>query len=79
MDKVDEEIRKKILDMIVNYIGEHGYPPTVKEMSETTRIGKTTVYRNLDIMLAKGILDTDAERLAHRAIRVPGYKFVKSK
>ncbi len=72
------EQEKKIKDMIIAYITEHGYPPSTREICMETHIRSTsTVNRYLKIMLAKGILQSDHGSGCPRAIRVPGYMFKK--
>lgn len=71
--KATEEI---ILNYIINYITKHGYSPTTREICNGTNLKSTnTVNRYIHIMLDAGILETDADFRAQRAIRVPNYKF----
>ena len=73
-----EIAREKIFKTIIEYIEEHGYPPMQKEIIDITGMTQGEVSRQLHVMLAKGMIETDEEyRIANRAIRVPGYKFVK--
>lgn len=71
------EAREKIYQYIVDYITEHGYPPTVKEIADGVYRNNSTVHSHLIMMLDEGVLETDAGTGAARAIRVPGYRFVK--
>lgn len=76
--KRSEEVRKKILDIIIEYISKHGYPPTVREISKLSGLKSTSsVHLHLIKMLEGGMIETDAEAGSNRAIRVPHYKFVK--
>ncbi|MFG6325589.1 MAG: hypothetical protein K1W00_01935 [Lachnospiraceae bacterium] len=69
--------REEILVSIVGYIRRYGYPPTVREIGELVGLkSSSTVQTHLTKMLDEGIIETDAEGCS-RAIRVPGYKFVK--
>ncbi len=69
--------REEILTSIVGYIRRYGYPPTVREIGELVGLkSSSTVQTHLTKMLDEGIIETDAEGCS-RAIRVPGYKFVK--
>lgn len=71
------ETRKKIYDFIVSYMQEHGYSPTVREIGDGVGLKSTnTVWNHLRKMFDSGMIETDAE-CAPRAIRVPGYKFVR--
>ena len=73
-----KEIREKILAAIISYIEEHGYAPTVREIGEMVGLKSTSsVHRYLSIMLNNGIIETDCGLGVPRAIRVPGYKFIK--
>lgn len=73
-----DETRENILNKIITYITEHGYAPSVRELCELTGLKSTsTVHRHLNIMLKKGMIETDSPEGSPRAIRVPHYKFVK--
>lgn len=75
---IGEKVREKILQTIIDYIEEHGYPPMQKEISAISGVIKPEVSRQLHKMIDNGMLETDDEyRISYRAIRVPGYKFVK--
>lgn len=72
------ETRKRIYDFVVDYIQEHGYPPTVREIADGVYLASTSsVHSHLLQMLESGTLETDAQNGSSRAIRVPGYKFVR--
>ena len=73
------EVRQKILDMIIKYIECHGYPPTVREIGESVGLASTSSVNNhIGKMMNSGMLETDVQVPGSpRAIRVPGYKFVK--
>lgn len=69
--------REEILASIVGYIRRYGYPPTVREIGELVGLkSSSTVQTHLTKMIDEGIIETDVEGCS-RAIRVPGYKFVK--
>ena len=71
-------VRRQIYDAIVKYIGEHGYPPTVREIGDMVGLKSTSsVQSHLKRMIEMGTLETDAGFSSPRAIRVPGYKFTK--
>lgn len=72
------EVRKKMLKAIVDYIQEHGYSPSVREIADMVGLKSTSSVKvHLDTMLHLGMIETDASWGSPRAIRVPGYKFVK--
>lgn len=68
---------KEILNAIIQYIEEHQYPPTVREIGELMGLKSTaSVQAHLENMIAKGLIES-GNLGTPRAIRVPGYKFVK--
>jgi repressor LexA len=69
---------ENILKAIIGYVEKHGYPPTFREIGETTGLKSTSsVHGYLKEMFTLGILETDAEFSNPRAIRIPNYVFVK--
>lgn len=76
-----ELMREKILKVIISYIEEHQYPPTIREIGQMVGLSSTSsVHSHLNLMVLKGMLETDEDSFSNpRAIRVPGYKFVKEK
>lgn len=72
------EVRGMILHFIIRYLKAHGYPPTVQEIGDGVGLkSKSTVHAHLTKMISDGVLETDAPLGSSRAIRVPGYRFVK--
>lgn len=70
--------KEEILGFIITYIQEHGYSPSYKEIGEGVGLkSMSSVYSHVNKMLQTGMLETDAGESAPRALRVPGYKFVK--
>lgn len=70
-------IREKILETIINYIKLNGYPPTVREICDRVGLASTaSVYTHLQKMDTLGMIEL-GDFSSPRAIRVPGYKFVK--
>ena len=79
-DQKGKSVKNKelIKEKIIFYIKEHGYAPTVREICEMTNLKSTSsVQSYLCKMFEEGELETDAKIGASRAIRVPGYKYVK--
>ena len=77
----EQEIKRaeKILGTIIECIQIHGYPSTVREIGALTGLKSTsTVQHHLEILKEEGKIETDAGFNAPRAIRVHGYKFIKS-
>lgn len=71
------QVRKKIMDFITRYIIQHGYSPTVKESGDGVGLKSTSsVHSHVKQLIEEGKLETDAPGVP-RALRVPGYKFVK--
>ena len=78
LTKQGEQVRERIVEAIKSYIQEHGYPPTVREIGEMVGLKSTSsVQSHLTRLLSEGKLETDAGPSSPRAIRVPGYKYVK--
>lgn len=77
--KKGDMMRELILNAIIGYIQEHGYPPTYEEIGEMVGLkSKCTINSHIKRMLIDGDIETDStEKLSPRAIRVPGYKLVK--
>ena len=70
--------REEILLVIINYIEQHGYPPTTREIGEMVGLKSTSsVHAHLQRLLRSGKIETDAGLGVPRAIRIPGYKFTK--
>ncbi len=67
----------RVYHAIVEYLKQHGYPPTVREIQEMTGVKSvSTVHCQIRKLLEEGLLETDAEDgKASRAIRVPGYTY----
>ena len=73
-----EQTRERIMQAIISYIEKHQYAPTVRELLEMTDIKSTsTMHRHISVLINMGRLESDAEWGTPRALRVPGYKFIK--
>lgn len=73
-----ELTRELIFEFIVTYITKHGYSPTVREIGEAVGLKSTSsVQSQLKRMYVDGTIETDTELRSPRAIRVPGYRFMK--
>ena len=67
-----EQTRERVLEAITNYINEHEYPPTVREVCEIVGLKSTaTVHRHIEILKERGLLEVDGEGCHMRALRVP--------
>lgn len=70
------EVRKRMINAIKDYIQQHGYPPTVREIGNMMGLYSTSsVHAHLQRMFADGTLETDHPGMP-RAIRVPGMRIV---
>lgn len=68
----------KIRDYIVEYIKQHGYSPSIREIAEDMEYKSIScVQGHLQKMLKHGLIETDTGIGSPRAIRVPGYRFEK--
>lgn len=71
--------RERILRFIIDYIQQHGYAPTIREIGAGVGLKSTSsVMTHLMKLFAEGKLETDAPEGSPRAIRVPGYRFDKA-
>ena len=70
-----DAMRKRIYNIIVDYMLSHGYPPTIREIAERADLLSTSsVYHQLSIMAARGMIDY-AEG-SPRTITVPGIRYI---
>lgn len=68
--------RINILNFIIEYITKYGYPPTVREIGDGVGLKSTSsVHNHLQTMRLMGVIEGEIDK--PRAIRVPGYEFVK--
>ncbi|MCM1296868.1 MAG: hypothetical protein NC311_15120 [Muribaculaceae bacterium] len=68
---------KEILNVIIHYIEKYQYPPSIREIGDMVGLKSTsTVHQHLGKMNEKGLIETEGFSIP-RAIRVPGYAFVK--
>lgn len=78
MIKRNGKTKERIMQAIISYIEEHKYAPAVREIAAATGLKSTsTVHHYLSVLKAEGKLETDTEWGTPRALRVPGYKFIK--
>lgn len=72
-----ERTRGEMLEFIRQYLYEHGYPPSRKEIGDGVGLKSTSsVQSHIDRMLTDGMLETDDEAGTPRALRVPGMRYV---
>ena len=66
-----DESREKILNAIADYIEDHKYPPSMRELCEITGLRSTnTINRHITKLLVSGDLETDHEPGTPRALRL---------
>ena len=71
MAKELSERQKRILEFIQDFLGEHRFPPTIREIGEKVGISSTSVVKyNLDALEKKGYIERDAD--ISRGIRLAG-------
>lgn len=69
------EKEKQIYQFIVDYIMEHMYAPTIREIGKSVGLRSTSSVATYMVRLeAKGLIKVDAE--SPRAIRLMGYSIV---
>lgn len=68
----------EVFTEIVSYIKVHQYAPTVRELCELTGAKSTsTVHYHIHNLIDAGLLETDHGAGIPRALRLPGYKYVR--
>ena len=74
-----QKTREAIYRAIISYIEKNGYPPSNREIGKMVGLKSTSsVHTQLLKMKELGMIETDETFGASRAIRVPGYKFVRA-
>jgi repressor LexA len=62
MARALSERQKKILDFIREFISDHQFPPTIREIGKTVGISSTSLVKNnLDVLEREGYIERDAE------------------
>lgn len=77
MTKIVTENDMTLFNFIKEYVEEHGYAPSIREMMEGLGYASTsTIHGKLTRLYTLGLIETDYEG-SPRAIRLKGYKLVK--
>lgn len=72
------EAREKVYSFTKNYIKEHGYSPSVRDIMIGIGAKSTsTVQLHIASLFKEGKFETDAPPGTPRAIRLPGYEYKK--
>lgn len=62
----------RVLDALKKYIAKKGYPPTVRELCELTKLNSTaTIHVHLDHLVSKGYIKKDKEKNRTIELLVP--------
>lgn len=70
--------RKEILEYIVTYIQQHSYSPSYREIAEAVGLRSiSSVQNHIEVLKRMGMLESDEDNGVPRALRVPGYAYVK--
>ena len=70
--------RQRVLNAIIGYITEHQYPPTIREICDMTGLkSPSTVQIHISNLIRDGLLETDHEYGASRALRVTGFRLTQ--
>jgi len=65
------EKQKDVLDFLVSYQEEKGYPPTLKEFSENLKLSESAIIGRLDAIEKKGYIER--EHNTSRGIKILVY------
>lgn len=70
--------RQDILRFIITYTQQHGYAPTYREIANSVGLRSlSSVQNHIEVLKRQGLIETDEDSSAARAIRVVGYMFIK--
>jgi len=72
-----EEVRQRILEVIITYMMRNDFPPSTREIGELVGLKSTsTVNHHLNVMCEQGMIDYCEGQ--PRTIRVPGIRYTRS-
>lgn len=72
------QTRERIMEAIIGYIEKHQYFPSYREIGDMVGLKSTSsVHLQVSKLIQEGRLESDTEYIQPRAIRLPGYRFVK--
>lgn len=72
------QTRERIMDAIISFVEKHQYFPSYREIGEMVGLKSTSsVHLQVSKLIQEGRLESDTEYIQPRAIRIPGYRFVK--
>lgn len=76
MRKTAKDKDAKILAYIKEYMNEHGYPPSYREISDSCDIGSTSTVSIIMMRLrSEGKIESEAPFRSPRAFRLKGAKY----
>jgi SOS-response transcriptional repressor LexA len=74
----EKTTREIVFDYIKSYIELHCYPPTTREVANGVGLkSSASAYQHIRNLIMVGLLETDAEAGANRALRIPHMKLVR--
>lgn len=72
------QTRNKIMEAVEKYVQEKCYFPSFREIGDMVGLKSTSsVHLQITKLIQEGRLESDTEYIQPRAIRIPGYRFVK--
>lgn len=74
------QTRERIMAAIVEFVEKHQYFPSYREIGDMVGLKSTSsVHLQVMKLIQEGRLESDTEYIQPRAIRIPGYRFIKVK
>lgn len=72
------QTRDRIMEAIIGYIEKYQYFPSYREIGDMVGLKSTSsVHLQVSKLIQEGRLESDTEYIQPRAIRIPGYRFIK--
>jgi len=65
-----------IYDYIKEYVKNHGYAPSYREIAQAINISVSVVHTSIYTLIQQGKLETDAPKSSPRAYRIKGMKVI---
>ena len=70
--------REHIMAAIIAFVEEHQYFPSYREIGNMVGLKSTSsIHMQIATLIQEGKLESDSEYIQPRALRIPGYRFVK--
>jgi len=72
------QTRDRIMEAVISYVEEKCYFPSFREIGDMVGLKSTSsVHLQVSKLIREGRLESDTEYIQPRALRVPGYRFIK--